>query len=162
MDDDRGRKLMTDWPILSTVTFLPLVGVLLILFIKDDSEVARHNIRNVAFFTTLFVFIISLIIWIGFDSSNQNFQMVEKSSWLGGGISYHMGVDGISILFVVLSAFLLPFCILASWENVKERLKAYMIAFLLLEVAIIGVFCALDAMLFYVFLKAASFQCLSL
>ncbi|PIT69373.1 NADH-quinone oxidoreductase subunit M [Bartonella tribocorum] len=146
---------MTDWPILSTVTFLPLVGVLLILFIKDDSEAARHNIRNVAFFTTIFVFIISLIIWIGFDSTNPNFQMVEKFSWLGNGISYHMGVDGISILFIVLSAFLLPFCILASWENVKERLKAYMIAFLLLEVAIIGVFCALDAMLFYVFFEGS-------
>ncbi|WP_026088015.1 NADH-quinone oxidoreductase subunit M [Bartonella rattimassiliensis] len=146
---------MIDWPILSTVTFLPLVGVLLILFIKDDSEVARHNIRNVAFFTTIFVFIISLIIWIGFDSTNPNFQMVEKFSWLGNGISYHMGVDGISILFVVLSAFLLPFCILASWENVKEKLKAYMIAFLLLEVAIIGVFCALDAILFYVFFEGS-------
>ncbi|CAK01575.1 NADH-quinone oxidoreductase subunit M [Bartonella tribocorum] len=146
---------MIDWPILSTVTFLPLVGVLLILFIKDDSEVARHNIRNVAFFTTIFVFIISLIIWIGFDSTNPNFQMVEKFNWLGNGISYHMGVDGISILFIVLSAFLLPFCILASWENVKERLKAYMIAFLLLEVAIIGVFCALDAILFYVFFEGS-------
>ncbi|WP_039758614.1 NADH-quinone oxidoreductase subunit M [Bartonella queenslandensis] len=146
---------MIDWPILSTVTFLPLVGVLLILFIKDDSEAARHNIRNVAFFTTIFVFIISLIIWIGFDSTNPNFQMVEKFNWLGNGISYHMGVDGISILFIVLSAFLLPFCILASWENVKERLKAYMIAFLLLEVAIIGVFCALDAILFYVFFEGS-------
>ncbi|MBB4076378.1 NADH-quinone oxidoreductase subunit M [Bartonella fuyuanensis] len=146
---------MIDWPILSTVTFLPLVGVLLILFIKDDSEIARYNIRNVAFFTTIFVFIISLIIWLGFDSTNPNFQMVEKISWLGGGISYHMGVDGISILFVVLSAFLLPFCVLASWENVKEKLKAYMIAFLLLEVAIIGVFCALDGMLFYVFFEGS-------
>ncbi len=155
MDDDWGRKPMIDWPILSTVTFLPLVGVLLILFIKDDSEAARNNIRNVAFFTTIFVFIISLIIWIGFDSANPNFQMVEKFNWLGNGISYHMGVDGISILFVVLSAFLLPFCILASWVNVKERLKAYMIAFLLLEVAIIGVFCALDAILFYVFFEGS-------
>ncbi|WP_208435857.1 NADH-quinone oxidoreductase subunit M [Bartonella phoceensis] len=146
---------MIDWPILSTVTFLPLVGVLLILFIKDDSEIARHNIRNVAFFTTVFVFIISLIIWAGFDNTNTHFQMIEKFNWLGGGISYHMGVDGISILFVVLAAFLLPFCILASWENVKERLKAYMIAFLLLEVAIIGVFCALDAILFYVFFEGS-------
>ncbi|MET3590114.1 NADH-quinone oxidoreductase subunit M [Bartonella silvatica] len=146
---------MTDWPILSTVTFLPLVGVLLILFIKDDSEAARHNIRNVAFFTTVFVFIISLIIWAGFDNTNPQFQMVEKFHWLGEGISYHMGVDGISILFIVLSAFLLPFCILASWENVKDRLKAYMIAFLLLEVAIIGVFCALDAILFYVFFEGS-------
>ncbi len=155
MDDDRGPKLMTDWPILSTVTFLPLVGVILILFIKDDSEAARHNIRNVAFFTSVFVFIISLIIWAGFDHTNAHFQMVEKFNWLGGGISYHMGIDGISILFVVLSAFLLPFCILASWENIKDRLKAYMIAFLLLEVAIIGVFCALDAILFYVFFEGS-------
>ncbi len=155
MDDDRGRKLMIDWPILSTVTFLPLVGVLLILFIKDDSEVARHNIRNVAFFTTVFVFIISLIIWAGFDNKNPSFQMVERFNWLGNGIHYHMGIDGISVLFVVLSAFLLPFCILASWENIKDKLKAYMIAFLLLEVAVIGVFCALDAMLFYVFFEGS-------
>ncbi|WP_336294425.1 NADH-quinone oxidoreductase subunit M [Bartonella sp. CB169] len=146
---------MTDWPILSTVTFLPLIGVLLILFIKDDSEAARHNIRNVAFFTTVFVFIISLIVWAGFDYTDSHFQMVERFDWLGNGISYHMGVDGISILFVVLSAFLLPFCILASWKNIKHSLKAYMIAFLLLEVAVIGVFCALDAILFYVFFEGS-------
>ncbi|MHC5307309.1 NADH-quinone oxidoreductase subunit M [Bartonella sp. LJL80] len=146
---------MTDWPILSTVTFLPLVGVVLILLIKDDTEAAKRNIRNVALFTTLFVFVISLVIWAGFDNSNPGFQMVEKLNWLGGGISYHMGVDGISVLFVVLSAFLMPFCILASWETVKDRLKAYMIAFLLLEVAIIGVFCALDAVLFYVYFEGS-------
>lgn len=146
---------MTDWPILSTVTFLPLVGVFLILLIKDDSEAAKRNIRNVALFTTLFVFVISLVIWAGFDNSNSGFQMVEKISWLSNGIGYHMGIDGISILFVVLSAFLMPFCILASWETVKDRLKAYMIAFLLLEVAIIGVFCALDAVLFYVFFEGS-------
>lgn len=146
---------MTDWPILSTVTFLPLIGVVLILLIKDDGEVAKRNIRNVALFTTLFVFILSLIVWAGFDSSNPGFQMEEKINWLGSGISYHMGVDGISVLFVVLSGFLMPFCILASWETVKDRLKAYMIAFLLLEVAVIGVFCALDAVLFYVFFEGS-------
>ncbi|MCZ2328226.1 NADH-quinone oxidoreductase subunit M [Bartonella sp. F02] len=146
---------MTDWPILSTVTFLPLVGVFLIALIKDDSDAAKRNIRNVAFFTTVFVFVISLVIWAGFDHTDSSFQMVEKFNWLGNGISYHMGVDGISVLFVVLSAFLLPFCILASWKTIKDRLKAYMIAFLLLEVAIIGVFCALDAMLFYVFFEAS-------
>ncbi|WP_336288499.1 MULTISPECIES: NADH-quinone oxidoreductase subunit M [unclassified Bartonella] len=146
---------MTDWPILSTVTFLPLVGVILILLIKDDSEAAKRNIRNVAFFTSVFVFVISLVIWAGFDNTDPSFQMVEKINWLGSGICYHMGVDGISILFVVLSAFLLPFCILASWETIQERLKFYMIAFLLLEVAIIGVFCALDAILFYVFFEGS-------
>lgn len=146
---------MTDWPILSTVTFLPLIGVVLILLIKDDGEAAKRNIRNVALFTTLFVFILSLIVWAGFNSSNAGFQMEEKINWLGSGISYHMGVDGISVLFVVLSGFLMPFCILASWETVKDRLKAYMIAFLLLEVAVIGVFCALDAVLFYVFFEGS-------
>ncbi|ATO57367.1 NADH-quinone oxidoreductase subunit M [Bartonella sp. 1-1C] len=146
---------MTDWPILSTVIFLPLVGVFLILLIKDDSEVAKRNIRNVAFFTTVFVFIISLVIWAGFDTTNSDFQMVEKFHWLGSGISYHVGIDGISVLFVVLSAFLLPFCILASWDAIQDRLKDYMIAFLLLEIAIIGVFCALDAILFYIFFEGS-------
>ncbi|AQX18349.1 MULTISPECIES: NADH-quinone oxidoreductase subunit M [Bartonella] len=146
---------MTDWPILSTVTFLPLVGVFLILLIKDDSEAAKRNIRNVAFFTTVFVFIISLVIWAGFDTTNSDFQMVEKFHWLGSDISYHVGIDGISVLFVVLSAFLLPFCILASWNTIQDRLKDYMIAFLLLEVAIIGVFCALDAILFYIFFEGS-------
>ena len=141
---------MTDWPILSTVTFLPLVGALLILLIKDDSEASRRNIRNVALLTTIFVFILSLVIWAGFDNSNPGFQMVEQIDWMGGGISYHMGVDGISVLFVVLSAFLMPFCILASWISVEKRVKEYMIAFLILETLMIGVFCALDLFLFYV------------
>ena len=146
---------MTDWPILSTVTFLPLVGALLILLIKDDSEASRRNIRNVALLTTIFVFILSLVVWAGFDNSNPGFQMVEQIDWMGGGISYHMGVDGISVLFVVLSAFLMPFCILASWVSVEKRVKEYMIAFLILETLMIGVFCALDLFLFYVFFEAS-------
>ncbi|WP_105984717.1 MULTISPECIES: NADH-quinone oxidoreductase subunit M [unclassified Brucella] len=146
---------MTDWPILSTVTFLPLVGALLILLIKDDSEASRRNIRNVALLTTVFVFILSLVVWAGFDNSNPGFQMVEELDWMGSGISYHMGVDGISVLFVVLSAFLIPFCILASWVSVEKRVKEYMIAFLILETLMIGVFCALDLFLFYVFFEAS-------
>ncbi|MDM7851467.1 NADH-quinone oxidoreductase subunit M [Pseudochrobactrum kiredjianiae] len=146
---------MTDWPILSTVTFLPLVGAFLILLIKDDSEAARRNIRNVAFLTTIFVFALSLVIWAGFDNSNAGFQMVEKHAWFGEGISYHMGVDGISMLFVVLTAFLMPFCILASWKSVDFRVKEYMVAFLILEALVIGVFCALDMFLFYVFFEAS-------
>ncbi|MGU3574919.1 NADH-quinone oxidoreductase subunit M [Brucellaceae bacterium C25G] len=146
---------MTDWPILSTVTFLPLIGALLIFLIKDDGEAARRNIRNVALLTTVFVFILSLVVWAGFDNENAGFQMVEKIDWLGGGISYHMGVDGISVLFVVLSAFLMPFCILASWVSVNKRLKEYMIAFLILETLMIGVFCALDLFLFYVYFEAS-------
>jgi NADH-quinone oxidoreductase subunit M len=145
---------MTAWPILSLVTFLPLVGVLLILFIRDDSPNARRNIRAIAFTTTAATFIISLFIWTGFDNSQAGFQFVEKFAWLDSGISYHMGVDGISMLFVILTTFLMPLCILASWEAIEKRVKAYMIAFLLLETLMIGVFCALDIVLFYVFFEA--------
>ncbi|TIT02893.1 NADH-quinone oxidoreductase subunit M [Mesorhizobium sp.] len=145
---------MTAWPILSLVTFLPLVGVLLILFVRDDSENARRNIRAIALLTTTFTFVISLFIWTGFDNSEPGFQFVEKFAWLDSGISYHMGVDGISMLFVILTTFLMPLCILASWESIETRVKAYMIAFLLLETLMIGVFCALDIVLFYVFFEA--------
>ncbi|MER8686355.1 NADH-quinone oxidoreductase subunit M [Mesorhizobium sp. M1136] len=145
---------MTAWPILSLVTFLPLVGVLLILFVRDDSDNARRNIRAIALFTTAFTFVVSLFIWTGFDNSQPGFQFVEKIAWLDSGISYHMGVDGISMLFVILTTFLMPLCILASWESIEKRVKAYMIAFLLLETLMIGVFCALDIVLFYVFFEA--------
>ena len=144
---------MSDWPILSTVTFLPLVGALLILFIKDKSELARRNIRTVALLTTVFTFVVSLWIWIEFDTSNPDFQMVERLVWLGSGITYHMGVDGISMLFVILTTFLMPICILASFESVQTRVKEYMIAFLVLETLVVGVFCALDLVLFYVFFE---------
>ncbi len=87
---------MTDWPILSTVTFLPLVGVLFLLFIRDDSDNARRNVRAITLLTTIVTFVVSLFVWIGFDNSQAGFQMVEKHDWLDSGISYHMGVDGIS------------------------------------------------------------------
>ena len=94
------------------------------------------------------------MIWAGFDNADPGFQMVEKTGWLDSGISYHMGVDGISMLFVILTTFLMPLCILASWESVEKRVKEYMISFLLLETLMIGVFCALDIVLFYVFFEA--------
>jgi NADH-quinone oxidoreductase subunit M len=145
---------MTDWPILSAVTFLPLVGVALLLLTREDSPYGRRNILNVSLLTTVFTFVLSLFIWIAFDNANPGFQMVEKADWLGTGISYHMGVDGISMLFVILSTFLMPFCVLASWHSVQKRLREYMIAFLLLEVFMVGVFVSLDIVLFYVFFEA--------
>ncbi|MCJ8053674.1 NADH-quinone oxidoreductase subunit M [Shinella curvata] len=145
---------MTDWPILSAVTFLPLVGVALLLLTREDSPYGRRNILNVAMLTTVVTFLLSLFIWIGFDYSNPGFQMTERHEWLGTGIAYHLGVDGISILFVILSTFLMPFCVLASWHSVEKRLKEYMIAFLLLEVFMVGVFVSLDIVLFYVFFEA--------
>lgn len=145
---------MTDWPILSTVTFLPLVGVALLLLTRGDTSLGRRNILNVALLTTVFTFVVSLFIWINFDNSNVGFQMVEKHAWLGTGISYHLGVDGISMLFVILTTLLMPFCVLASWTSVEKRLKEYMIAFLVLETLMIGVFVSLDIVLFYVFFEA--------
>ena len=145
---------MNDWPILSTVTFLPLVGVVLILLVRDDGEAARRNIKMIALATTVFTFLVSIFVWTGFDAGDPGFQMVEKAAWLDSGTTYHVGVDGISMLFVILTTFLMPFCILASWESVEKRIKEYMIAFLVLETLMIGVFCALDLVLFYVFFEA--------
>jgi NADH-quinone oxidoreductase subunit M len=144
---------MTDWPLLSLVTFLPSIGALLILTIRGDSEIAARNARYVALWTTTITFLLSLAIWAGFDPDTAAFQFVERREWLGGDITYHMGVDGISLLFVILTTFLMPICILASWRAIDTRVKEYMIAFLVLETLMVGVFCALDLILFYLFFE---------
>lgn len=145
---------MIDWPILSLVTFLPLLGVLFVLVVPGNDDDAKRAMRMVALVTTTATFILSLMIWLYFDYANPGFQFVEESDWLGGGITYKMGVDGISVLFVILTTFLMPFCILASWESVQNRVREYMVAFLVLETLMIGVFCALDIVVFYVFFEA--------
>jgi NADH-quinone oxidoreductase subunit M len=144
---------MSGWPILSTVAFLPTVGALLILVIRGDDEIARRNVYHVALWTTAVTFVLSLFIWANFDSADPGFQMVERTTWLGDSISYSMGVDGISMLFVILTTFLLPFCIVSSRLVIKKYFKEYMIAFLVLETLMVGVFCALDLVLFYVFFE---------
>jgi NADH-quinone oxidoreductase subunit M len=145
---------MSGWPLLSIVTFLPLVGAFFIMLVGGDDAVAKQRIRTIALITTVFTFLVSLLILGRFDASNPGFQLVEKTAWIGGYFNYHMGVDGISVLFVILTTFLMPFCILASWESVDRRVQEYMIAFLVLETLMIGVFAALDLMLFYVFFEA--------
>ena len=141
-------------PWLTITTFLPLVGsLLLLLMVRGDDAAAQRNARWIALWTTLVTFAVSLMIWIRFDPSVAGFQMVEQHPWIGGGISYKLGVDGISMLFVILTTFLMPFCILASWTSIDTRVKEYMIAFLLLETLMIGVFCALDLLLFYLFFE---------
>jgi len=145
--------MMTDWPILSAVTFLPLIGAIFIFLIRGEDEAAKQNARYVALWTTTITFLISLLLWIDFDPTTADFQFVERHAWLGGTFTYYMGVDGISMLFVILTTFLMPICILASWESVDTRVREYMIAFLILETLVIGVFCALDLILFYVFFE---------
>ncbi|MDO9459729.1 MAG: NADH-quinone oxidoreductase subunit M, partial [Alphaproteobacteria bacterium] len=144
---------MSDWPILSLVTFLPAIGALFILLVRGDEEMVAHNARMVALWTTLFTFALSLLLWTGFDTSTAAYQFVEKRDWLGGNITYHLGIDGISMPFIILTTFLTPLCILASWESITVRVKDYMIAFLILETLMLGVFSALDLVLFYLFFE---------
>ncbi|PWR25583.1 NADH-quinone oxidoreductase subunit M [Zavarzinia aquatilis] len=145
--------LAQGWPILSVVTFLPLVGALLILLTRGEGEATERSIRSIALITTIVTFLVSLILWAGFRDGTAEFQFVEKHAWIGETITYHMGVDGISILFVILTTFLMPLCILAS-DVIHTRVKEYMVAFLVLESLMLGVFCALDLVLFYLFFEA--------
>ncbi|TDH63885.1 NADH-quinone oxidoreductase subunit M [Dankookia rubra] len=143
------------FPLLSLVTFLPLAGALIIMSVRGDEEVVARNARWTALWTSLIVFLLSLILWARFDQSSAAFQFEEKLAWLPEfGVGYHMGVDGISVLFVLLSTALTPLCILASWEAIGTRVREYMIAFLVLETMMVGMFAALDFIVFYVFFEA--------
>ena len=140
------------WPILSTITFLPLLGALLIVLLRGNDESVTRNARFIALWTTLLTFGLSLLLWRAFDPTTAQFQFLEERAWLGT-IKYRMGVDGISMPFVVLTAFLMPLCILASWQSIATRVKEYMIAFLVLETLMLGVFTSLDLVLFYLFFE---------
>ena len=142
-------------PILSIITFMPLVGVLFLLIIRGDNETVAQNARNVALWVSGFTFLVSLVILIGFDHNKIGYQFEEQRVWLeSAGISYHMGVDGISMPFVLLSTFLMPLAILASWRSVTSRVREYMIAFLVLETMMIGMFVSVDMLMFYLFFEA--------
>ena len=144
---------MFGFGILSVLIFLPLVGVAFILTQRGDDAASLRNIRWAALWTTIVVFGLSLVAWGRFDIGNPGFQLVEQKAWLGQGLSYKLGVDGMSLPFVILTTFLMPFCIGASWESITVRVREYMIAFLVLESLMIGVFCALDLVLFYLFFE---------
>jgi NADH-quinone oxidoreductase subunit M len=141
------------FPVLSLTTFLPIVGVLFIMALRGEGEAAKRNARWVALWTTLVTFAVSLLLVWHFDASSPEFQFVETRPWLGGAINYHMGVDGISLPFVILTTGLMPLCIIASWDAIQLRVKEYMIAFLVLETLMVGTFCALDLVLFYLFFE---------
>ena len=140
---------MTTWPILSVVTFLPAIGALMIYLVRGDDEAAQRNSKWIALWTTLVTFAVSLILVFRFDPAQPDFQFVEKAPWLANAITYHMGVDGISLPFVILTTA----CIVASWKSVKMRLREYMMAFLILETLMVGTFSALDLVLFYLFFE---------
>ena len=142
------------FPLLSLITFLPLLGAAIIATVQGDERTVAQNARWTALWTSAIVFALSLILWFRFDTDSAAFQFVERAPWLEGlGIGYHMGVDGLSVLFVLLSTLLTPLCIVASWQSVETRVREYMIAFLVLETMMVGMFCALDIVIFYVFFE---------
>ncbi len=145
---------MANFPWLSVITFAPLVGVFFILLIRGDEEIVVRNARWVALWVSLITFFVSIGIWINFDNSTAAFQFEEKAVWMPGlGLAYHMGIDGISMFFVLLSTLLTVLCVGASWITITDRVKEYMIAFLVLETLMVGMFSALDLILFYVFFE---------
>jgi NADH-quinone oxidoreductase subunit M len=142
------------FPILSLLTFLPLLGAGFLMTVRGDEATVASNARWTALWTTLVVFALSLLLWVDFDRAEPGFQFVESAAWLPQyGITYKMGVDGISVLFVLLSTALMPICILASWEAIHTRVREYMIAFLVLETMMVGMFSAMDFVVFYVFFE---------
>tara|TARA_Y100001970_G_C14259053_1_gene878020 strand:- start:5091 stop:6632 length:1542 start_codon:yes stop_codon:yes gene_type:complete len=145
---------MSDWPILSIVTFLPLLGAVFILFVRGDQKTVARNSRQLALWTSIITFGLSLILISYFDTTTADFQYVEYVPWLSDyNIGYHLGVDGISIFFLLLTTFLIPICILASWDSIKDRVREFMIAFLIMETLVIGVFSSLDFIMFYIFFE---------
>jgi NADH-quinone oxidoreductase subunit M len=146
---------MSNIPVLTFIIFAPLVGALFILLIRGEKKVVNRNARQAALWFSGGVFLFSLPLWALFDNSTAEFQFVEHYEWMPAfNIAYHVGVDGISVLFVLLTTLLTPICILASWESIQERVKEYMIAFLVLETMMIGMFVALDIVVFYIFFEA--------
>ncbi|WP_332682271.1 NADH-quinone oxidoreductase subunit M [Bosea sp. (in: a-proteobacteria)] len=145
---------MFGFGILTGLLVLPLVGAAFILAQRGDEASVNSNARYAALIATVATFILALIAWGRFDSANPGFQMVETHGWVSDAIKFKLGVDGFSFPFVVLTAFLMPFCILASWTSVEKRVREYMVAFLILETLMIGVFVALDLVLFYLFFEA--------
>jgi len=145
---------MSDWPILSTITFLPLVGAAFILLARGDEETIARNARQVALWTSVVTFGLSLLLLAFFDVTTASFQYVEQVPWLDSfNIGYHLGVDGISVFFLILTTFLIPICVLASWTSIQHRVREFMVAFLVMETLVIGVFSSLDFIMFYIFFE---------
>lgn len=145
---------MTEWPILTVTIFLPILGASIIFFIKEE-ETSLSNIKWAALWTSIGTFILSCLIWLQFDNSIAEYQLSEKHQWFTDfNFNYHIGVDGISLFMILLSTFLTPFCILASWISINKRIKEYMMAFLFLETVLLGMFSSIDILLFYIFFES--------
>jgi len=148
--------MITQIPILSLIIFLPTIGAILVFACaQGDKKTVANNARWGALWASFSTFLLSLWLLADFKKNTAQFQFVEKTEWIPQySISYHIGVDGISLLFILLTTLLTPICILASWTSIQSRVKEYMISFLILETFIIGMFCSLDLLIFYIFFEA--------
>ena len=144
---------MNELPILSIFILLPIVGIFFMTLIRNNNDQSSNNLKHTALWISFLNFLISLYLLFSFNQQDADFQFEERYFWIEYGISYHLGVDGISILFIVLTTMLVPICILASYDSIKFSVKEYLIAFLALETFMIGVFCSLDLVLFYLFFE---------
>tara|TARA_B100001057_G_scaffold428796_1_gene454515 strand:+ start:591 stop:2072 length:1482 start_codon:yes stop_codon:yes gene_type:complete len=142
-----------NFPILSSLILLPTIGALFLFFIRDKTD-SNLTAKYVSLFTSVVNFLISIYLWISFDQSSSNFQFVEERIWIQGFINYKVGIDGISILFIILTTFITPLCIISVNNSIKSRLRDFLIAILIMESFMIGVFCALDLVVFYLFFEA--------
>ena len=142
-----------NFPILSSLILLPTIGALFIFFVRSSSEKYQSS-KHVALFISLANFLLSLYLWHVFDKNSVDFQFVENREWLSGFINYKVGIDGISILFIILTTFITPICIISVNATITNRLKDFLIAILIMETFMIGVFCSLDLVVFYLFFEA--------
>ena len=142
-----------NFPILSFIIFFPLIGALFILFIKNNPENNNLNARYVAIFTSFTNFALTIYLWFLFDNLSSDFQFVENREWLRGYVNFRLGIDGISIFFILLTALIIPICVLSVISSIKSRLKEFLVTLLVLETLMIGVFCSLDLVIFYLFFE---------
>ena len=142
-----------NFPILSAIIFIPLIGALFILPIIGEQKIVIKNSKYVALFSSIANFFLSLFLWYSFDSSIAEFQFTEEKTWIKGFINYKIGIDGVSILFVLLTTFIAPICIFSGINSIKFKIKEFFIAILVLETLMLGVFCSLDLVIFYLFFE---------
>ena len=142
-----------NFPILSAIISIPLVGALFILVIKGDQKTVEKNSKYVAIFSSIANLFLSLFLWYSFDKSTSDFQFVEKKNWIEGFINFQLGIDGISILFILLTTFIAPVCIFSGVNSIKFKIKEFLIAILVMETLMLGVFCSLDLVIFYLFFE---------
>ena len=143
-----------NFPILSAITFIPIIGALFVFLTRSEKDEKNSGAIYISIFTSIVNFFIILFVWYSIDKTTSDFQFIEEYNWISGFIKFKFGIDGISILFILLTAFIIPICIFSCINSVKTRLKEFLIALLVLETFIIGVFCSLDLVIFYLFFEA--------